>query len=96
MYDENVGLYAKPKASEKQKKSCMLNPMGFFFCMLNPGGALPRQGNAPGTISMDIIHGYYPWITSMDNIHGYYLWIISMDNIHGYYPWILSLDIIHG
>ena len=33
---------------------------------------------------------------SMDKIHGYYPWILSMDNIHGYYPWILSMDLIRS
>ena len=34
-------------------------------------------------LSMDIIHGFYPWILSMDNIYGYHPWIVSMKNIHG-------------
>ena len=31
MYDENVGLYAKPKTGEKQKKQLYAKPVGNFI-----------------------------------------------------------------
>ena len=43
----------------------------------------------PWMLSMDAIHGCYPWVVSSGAI----LCMLSVDAIHVCYPWMLSMDV---